>query len=126
MFNKGNVVIFNTTVEPKNSGTRIIKASDKLVNIDELRNALANDDKFVVIRNHVSKWSDVTECQNFINTDRLVPEVVTVGDETIEYEATYTFTHWGRSLSTATNRKIVMSFRGKGKDAELRATYYSS
>ena len=126
MLNKGNVIIFNTTVEPKTSGTRIIKASDKLVNIDELRKALADDSKFVIIRNNVRKWSDATVHQNYINTDKLVPEEVTIGEETIQYEETYTFTHWGRSLSTATNRKIVMSFRGKGKNAELRATYFSS
>ena len=115
MLNKGNVVIFNTTVEPKTSGTRIIKATDNLVNIDELRKSLNDNSKVVIIRNNVSKWSDATELQNYINTDKLVPEVVTIGDDEIAYEETYTFTHWGRSLSSATNRKIVMSFRGKGK-----------
>lgn len=125
MFNVGNVIIFNTTVEPKSSGTRIIKASDKLVDIDALRKALDDDSKLVVIRNHVGKWSDATSHQNYLNTDKLVPEVEE-GEDGVHYDATYTFTHWGRSLASATNRKIVMSFKGKGKNAILKATYYSS
>lgn len=118
MFNEGKLAIFNTEVEPLSTGDKVFTYADKIVNIDELRKALNSDNRLVVIRNHVGIWSSATECQTFINTDRLAPET--------DYEETYTFTHWGRSLSGATNRKIVMSFKGKGKNAVLKASYFSS
>lgn len=130
MFNEGKLAIFNTMVEPKTSGTKIFRASDKIVNIDELRKALNDDTKLVVIRNNVSKWSDATETQTFVNTDKLTPEIEETGEgeeiEIIQYDCTYTFSHWGRSLSGTTHRKIIMSFKGEGKNAILKATYFNS
>lgn len=118
MYNSSEIRIFNTEVEPANSGSKIFNQSDGIINIDDLRKSLEDDSTLVVIRNHVKEWSVATEIQSFINTGRLIPEE--------GYECTFVFAHYGHTLDAVTNRKIIMSFEGKGNDAVLKASYFSS
>lgn len=118
MFTRNTICTFRTAVQPLSSGTRIIKQSDKLFDINELHKLL-NDGEFVVVANDVSKWSDATEEQYYIFTDKLKTEA--------GYADTYVMTHWGRSLSGATNRKYVLSFSDfDDEDPKCFAHYYSS
>lgn len=118
MYNKGEVKIYHTSVEPKNSGSRTFTKESGIVDIDELHKALLNPNNFVVIKNNVSNWSDATEIQTFINTDKLVAED--------GFDDTFVFAHYGRSGASVTNRKIVMSFSKIGTEPKLKATYYST
>lgn len=115
MYSSAEVVIFNTVAEPQNSGTRIIKQSDSVVDINELHRALLDSSKFVVVSNDVSKWSEATERQNFIITDKLVTEE--------GYVDTFVMSHFGKSLSATTNRRIVLSFSEFSDEPTIKATY---
>lgn len=116
MFNIGNVCIFNTMVQPMTDGTKTFTAEDKIIDIGEFRKCLSNLDNVVMIKNDVSKWSSGSKVQCYINTDVLYPED--------GFEESYTFTHYGRSLAMITNRKMRLSFKGTGKDAVMKATYF--
>lgn len=116
MYSEAKVCVFNTAVEPENSGTKTFKQSSNIVDINELHKCLLDSSKFVVISNDVSAYSDATEKQNFIVTDKLVAEE--------GYADTFVFSHFGKSLNTATPRRIVMSFTSFDADEpEIKATY---
>lgn len=117
MFINGNVCMYYTSVEPISSGSRIFRKEDNIVDINELHKSLLDTDNFVVLINDVSKYSEATEKQYFIVTDKLANEE--------GYEDTFVFSHFGRG-NGITNRKIVMSFSEISETPSLKATYYNS
>lgn len=118
MYVKGEVKIFHTSVEPLSSGYRIFRNDSHIVDIHELHRELLEGCSFVVICNDVSAHSENTEKQYFICTDKLVAED--------GYADTFMFSHFGRSQTGATNRKIMMSFSDLESEPVLKATYFSS
>lgn len=108
--------IFYTQVEPLTSGSKIF-LDKEIIDINDFYEAICDCGEYVVICNNVDKYSDATKQQVFVLTDYLEPED--------GYDITVTFTHFGRSLSAITNRKIVMSIKS-GNNAKLKATYFNS
>lgn len=117
MYSEAKVCIFNTNVEPISSGNRTFKQNE-VIDIVDLLECLKDSSKYVVISNDVSAHSEATKKQNFIVTDVLYPEE--------GFDATYMFTHTGRSASAVTLRRIMMSFGTQNGEPILKATYFVS
>lgn len=124
MFNKAEVCVFYTTVEPITSGTRIWRKEDKIVDINELHKCLNDHSKFVVICNDVSEHSNATEKQYFIVTDKCKTEESVDGEP--KFVDSYILSHHGRSANGVIVRKIMMSFTDFIENPVLKCTYFSS
>lgn len=112
MFSLRHIYLLEVEIEPKTTGSRVFFNND-LFDINELHKAL-NDGHLVAFVNNVRHWSDASEKQYFILTDKVTPAQ--------GYKDAYVFTHWGRSNSGATNRKIIMNF----DDNTMMAQYFSN
>lgn len=112
MFSLRSIYLLEVEIEPKSTGSRVFISND-LFDINELHKAL-NDGNLVAFVNNVSNWSDATEKQYFILTDKVKPAD--------GYKDAYVFTHYGRSRSGVVNRKIVMNF----DDTTMMAEYFAS
>lgn len=117
MYSEAKVCIFNTNVEPISSGSRTF-TQNEVIDIAELQECLKDSSKYVVISNDVSAHSQATKKQNFVVTDVLYPEE--------GFDETYMFTHTGRSATTVTMRRIMMSFGEANGEPILKATYFAS
>lgn len=118
MFTNGLVKMYHTQVEPLSTGERIFNNDDHIVDINELHKTLCVGVDLVIIANDVSLWSDATEIQYYVMTDRLSAEV--------GYEHTFVFSHYGRSGVGATNRKLMLSFSEVKDNPVMKASYFNS
>lgn len=112
MYSLKQIYFLEVEIEPKNSGTRVF-IDNSLFDINELHKIL-NEGNLVAFVNNVSNWSDATDKQYFILTDKVKPAQ--------GYKDAYSFSHYGRSNSGAVNRKIIMNF----DDTTMMAQYFGS
>lgn len=117
MFNYGIIRVYHTNVEPLSSGTRVFTDGDNIVDIEELHRQLANGN-IVMLVNDVSEHSSATKKQYYMVSDELTAEE--------GYSDTFAFTHYGRSLASVTNRKLVLSFAEKSNGWEMKASYFDN
>lgn len=121
MYNEGKLCIVKSCVPTQDSGSKIVRQSEGMVDVVELHNLLKNPDNVVVIVND-TYGSDTTIQQVLHLQERLQPQKV--NEEECD---TFTFAMYGHTTSAIVNRKIIMAFSYTLSDEPcIMCTYYKS
>ena len=121
MYTEGKICIVKSCVPTQNSGSKVVRQSEGLVDVRELHELLKNPSNVVIIVND-TYGSNTTIQQVLHLQERLKPQKV--NDEDCD---TFTFAMYGHTANDVVNRKIVMAFSYTlSNEPCIMCTYFSS